>query len=98
MSITSVTRWKINRDDARKLAAEAAPLLKKQGASFIRIGFCHSGQFTGQTMVVVNYPDWQTYGRAMEAQMQDPAYQSLYAQVTSKGELLDRTLLVTEEL
>jgi Asp-tRNA(Asn)/Glu-tRNA(Gln) amidotransferase A subunit family amidase len=93
-----LTRWKINRDEARKLAAEAAPLLKKQGASSVRVGFCHSGQHTGQTMVVVNYPDWQAYGKAMEAQAQDTAYQGLFAQVLKSGELLDRAVLVMQDL
>jgi hypothetical protein len=98
MPITSVTRWKIKHDEARKLASEAAPLLKKQGASAIRIGYCHSGAYTGQTMVVVIYPDWQTYGKAMEAQSQDTAYQGLFAKVLQSGELQDRTVMVTHDL
>jgi hypothetical protein len=98
MAITSVTRWKIDADKGRKLASEAAPLLKKNGASAVRVGYCHSGQFTGQTMVVVIYPDWQAYGKAMEAQSQDSAYQKLFGQVLGVGELLDRTVMVTHDL
>jgi hypothetical protein len=98
MPITSVSRWKIDRSDAQKLAEEAAPLLKKHGASLVRLAFCHSGQFTGQTLVVTLYADWQSYGRAMEAQMQDPAWQSFFSQALGKGELQDRSVLVTQDL
>ena len=98
MTITSVTRWKIDPAKAQNLASEAAPLMKKNGASIVRVGFCHSGQYTGQTMVVAIYPDWQAYGKAMEVQSKDTAYQKLFGEVLGVGELLDRTVMVTHDL
>jgi hypothetical protein len=98
MTITSVSRWKVDPDKAQKLASEAAPLLKNQGASTVRVGYCHSGQFTGQTMVVAIYPDWQAYGKAMDAQSKDSAFQKVLGQAVGVGELLDRTVMVTYDL
>lgn len=98
MSITTVTRFKIDRQEAIKLAKDATPLMKQQGASGVRIGYCHSGEHCGHTLVVVTYPDWDTYGRAMTARAKDAAYQKLFAQVLKTGELLDRSIMEMTEL
>jgi hypothetical protein len=98
MPVTSVTRWKIDHEEAKKLASEAAPRLKMHGASGVRIGYCHSGAFTNQTMVIVIYPDWETYGKAVQAQSHDMAYQHILGQALSAGELQERMVMVTHDL
>jgi len=98
MPITSVTRWKMDRNQGAKLAAEAVPLLKRLGATSVRVGYCFAGQYIGQTMVVVNYSDWEAYGKSQAAQAQDSAYQTLFSKVLGEGELLDRSLIVMTDL
>ncbi|HUB43692.1 MAG TPA: hypothetical protein VMB73_01785 [Acetobacteraceae bacterium] len=98
MSITVVTRFKINREEGLKLAREGAPMLKAHGAMAMRLGYCYSGEYTGQTVAVLIYSDWEAYGRAMEARAKDASYQALFAQVLRSGELVERTIMETQEL
>jgi hypothetical protein len=98
MAITTVTTFKIDLDQAVRLAAQAAPMLKRHGASAIRIGLCHSGGHTGKVSVVITYPDWQTYGKAAQGMYEDQAYQSLFKEVLKIGELVDRSIMVVQDL
>ena len=98
MAITTVTTFKIDLDQAVRLAGQAAPMLRRHGASAIRIGLCHSGAHTGKVSVVITYPDWQTYGTAAQALYEDHAYQALLSEVMKTGELLDRSIMVMQDL
>jgi len=96
MAIVVVSRWKGPND--LTLAREAGPLFKKHGAVSVRIGFCHAGQYTGQLVVVVTFPDWARYGSAMQALTADPEYQRLLAEASKLFQLQDRSIFVGEEL
>jgi len=108
MPIVSVSRWSINRDDASRIVRDVAPLIKNHGATNVTLGRVHSGgqgQDVGQTadgrqetIVVVTYPNWETYGRAMEAQHKDQQYQAQFATAQKLGTLLQRTIVITEEI
>jgi hypothetical protein len=98
MAITTVTTFKIDLDQAVRLAGQAAPMLRRHGASAIRIGLCHSGAHTGKVSVVITYPDWQTYGKAAQGMYEDQAYQSLFKEVLKIGELVDRSIMVVQDL
>jgi hypothetical protein len=94
MPIVSVSRWKINPEDASRVVREVAPLLKVQGASRVTLGRIH----TGQSTVVIAYNDWEAYGKAMEAQHKDTKFQQLYGQAVKSGaELQERNVLSVEE-
>ena len=73
MAIVVVSRWKGPND--LTLSRQAGPLFKKHGAVSVRIGFCYSGQYTGQLIAAVAFPDWAAYGSGMQAAMADPDYQ-----------------------
>ena len=75
--ITAVTRWKGNREDALRIGKQVAPILKKYGATTVRLGYCHSGEYTAQLLAVAIYPDWTTYGRVMQAISEDREYQGV---------------------
>jgi hypothetical protein len=96
MAIVVVSRWKGPND--LTLARQAGPLFKKHGAVSVRIGFCYSGQYTGQLIAAVVFPDWAAYGRGMEAAMADPDYQRLLAEASKTFELQDRSVFVGEEV
>ena len=98
MAITTVSRWKANQEDASRIAREIAPILKRHGALSMRWGSCHAGAYAGQMFVAIAFPDWAAYGRAMHALSEDAAYQRLYAEALKIGELLERSVLVTQEL
>jgi hypothetical protein len=98
MPITSLTTFKIDREQGLRLAAQAAPILKRHGATAVRAGFCHAGPRTGTVTVVTIYPDWQVYGRAVQGMYEDQAYQALFAEVMKVGELLDRSIMVMQDL
>ena len=98
MAITAVSRWKGKLEDALPIAKEIAPLLKGQGATALRLGYCHSGQYTGQVYAAIIFPDWATYGRAMQALSEDPQYQRIYAEALKIADLQDRSVIVSQDI
>jgi hypothetical protein len=98
MPIVSVSRWEISRDDAQRIIRDAAPRIKQHGATHVRLGHIHAGHITGQTIVEVTYPDWQTFGQAMQKQQEDQEYQSLLSGALQTGKLLNRTVLTVEDI
>jgi hypothetical protein len=98
MAITTVSRWKGKLEDALPIAKEIAPLLKSQGATALRLGYCHSGQYTGQVYAAIIFPDWATYGRAMQALSEDPQYQRIYAEALKIADLQDRSVIVSQDI
>ena len=97
MTIVSVSRWKGDPADTR-LAREIAPVLKKHGAVSVRLAFCHSGAHAGQTFGVITYPDWASYGRAMQSLSADADYKRILGEMSKTFELQERYLSVTEDL
>jgi hypothetical protein len=85
--ITATSRWKGNREDALRIGKQIAPILKNHGATAMRLGYCYSGEYTGQLLAVVNFPDWATYGRAMQAISEDSQYQGLLSEALKIAEL-----------
>src|ERR1700751_5055697 len=98
MAITTVSRWKGKLEDALPIAKEIAPLLKSQGATELRLGYCHSGQYTGQVYAAIIFSDWATYGRAMQALSEDPQYQRIYAEALKIADLQDRSVIVSQDI
>jgi NIPSNAP len=98
MAIVSVSRWKVSAEQAMPITRQAAPILKRHGATSVRVGPCHAGPDTGQFYVATTYPDWATYGRALQAMAADTEWQRLFAEALKIGELRDRSLIVAEEL
>ena len=96
MAITHVVRFKGPND--LTLAREAAPLLKKHGAVSVRIGYGFSGAFIGQAIGAITFRDWESYGRALQSLTADPDYQRLLAEFGKNFELVDRSIVVGEEL
>jgi hypothetical protein len=98
MAITTVSRWKGDREKAFPIARGIAPMLKRHGAVSVRFGDCHSGPYAGQMFVAITYPDGATYGRALQAQSEDAQFQKAYAEASKIAELQDRSVLVTQDL
>ena len=98
MAIVSVTRWKVGVDQAMPIAREGAPILKRHGATSVRVGPCHAGPDAGRFYVATTYPDWASYGRALQAMAADPQWQSIFTQALKAGEMQDRSIIVAEEL
>lgn len=99
MPITIVSRWQVPQDQGSQVVREAAPLLKNQGASRVTIGHIRTGEHAGQTIVAVQYDNWETFGRAMQAQHDDQTYHNLYRQAQQNGaKLQTRTVIATEEI
>jgi hypothetical protein len=99
MPILSISRWQIQQDQAAQVVREAAPLLKKQGASRVTLGHVRTGEHTGQTLIAVQYENWETFGSAMQAQHDDQQYHQAFRQAMQNGaQLKGRTILATEEI
>jgi len=57
-----------------------------------------AGAYAGETFGAIIFPDWATYGRAMQALWEDPEYKRIIAELSKAFELQERSVLVTEEL
>jgi hypothetical protein len=98
MPIVSVSRWDIPREEASRIARDGATRIKQHGATQVRLGHIHAGHITGQTVIEVTYPDWTTFGQAMQRQQEDQEYQNLLQEALQKGRLLNRTVLTVEDI
>ncbi len=95
MSITVLSRWSsASRDDVVRVAGKVRPIVEKHGAEYIRLGQAYSGAYAGQFIVSMRYADWETYGKAMQAMSNDPAFQEAYAEALSVGQLEGRSIIV----
>ena len=97
MTITSVSRWK-GTSDKRELVRELGLLLKSHGAELVRTGACHAGAHAGQAFTFVTFPDWATYGQAMQDVTADFSYAQIIADLSKNSELLERYIVNDEEL
>ena len=97
MAVVSVSRWKGNPQDTR-LAKQIAPILKKHGAVSVRLGNCFAGAHAGQVFGVITYPDWATYGKAMQDLTSDPEYLKVLGELSSAFELQERSIMSVEDL
>lgn len=98
MPITVVTTFRIDREQGLRIASQAAPMIKRHGATAVRFGVCHSGAHTGVISVVVTFSNWQSYGSAVQGMYEDHAYQNLLGEAMKTGQLLDRSIMVMQEL
>ena len=96
MAIVHIVRAKGPND--LSLAREAAPLLKKHGAVSVWIGYGFAGAYIGQVVAAVTFNDWGSYGRAMQSITADPEYQRLLGEMTKRFEVVDRSIVVGEEV
>lgn len=97
MTVTSVSRWQGTTGNP-ELATEIAMVMKRHGAVSVRIGVCHSGAHAGQTYSFITFPDWATYGLAMQGLMVDDDYIELLASLSETAELQERFVVGTENL
>ena len=95
MPIANVSRFKIGRADAARVARSAAPIFKSKGVTTVQMGFCYSGPHTGEIIITLTYPDWTTFAKVTEELQQDKDYQRLFAEVS--GSLLDRSIMIVED-
>jgi len=98
MAIVTVTRWKGNIEQAAPIARGAAQVVKRHGATAVRFGPCFSGPDAGAIYVAITYPDWAAFGRAQQGMSADPEWRRLYGEALKVGEVLDRSVIVAEEL
>ncbi len=81
------------------LRKEAAAVWKKHGAVSLRIGSFYTGAYAGQNVVVITFPDWATYGRAMQAVSDDADYKRIIGEIDKTSQMQERLLtVVTEEM
>jgi uncharacterized protein YigA (DUF484 family) len=99
MSIISLSRWDIPQNDALRIVRDTAPLMQTHGASTVTLSRVQAGgNETGQTVVIVTYKDWESYGRAMQAQNSDQVFQQRLQEAHTLGKLTNHTLLVADEI
>ena len=97
MAVVVVSRWKGNPQDMRILR-EGAPSLKRHGAVSVRAGQCWAGPYAGQIYGAITFPDWESYGKSVQALLTDPESQRIYGEITKALELQERSVLMVEDL
>ena len=97
MAVVVVSRWKGNPQDMR-IFREGAPNLKRHGAASIRVGQCWAGPHAGQIFGAITFPDWEAYGKSVQALLTDPESQRIYGEITTAFELQERSIRMVEDL
>jgi hypothetical protein len=95
MAVVTISRWK---GSDTKLAKQIGPLIKRYGAVSVRFGICHSGAYAGQAFWIIEFTNWETYGKAMQDLAANSDYQKIYGNLVAKFELQERTVMSVEDL
>jgi hypothetical protein len=98
MSVIAVSRWQINRDEARRILRDSAAQIREAGGQRIELCRVSTGPNVGQIIVAVHYENHEAVGRATQALHNNQQYQQHLAEATKIGQLLDRTFLEVEEI
>lgn len=98
MSITVVTRWTGARENALRNAGKAKAIQLKHGAEDFRVSQIYTGPHAGQWIVSVRWKSLEAWGAAQPKVLADPKFQSVMKTALAEGELLERTILFSEEV
>jgi NIPSNAP len=100
MAINFVIRRAGSHEDKRLegLRRQGVPLLLKHGAVSHRFGYYHSGPFAGQIIVVLTYPDMETYEQAMKGMSDDADWKRVAGEIEKLAPMQESYLtVITEE-
>jgi hypothetical protein len=67
---------------------------EKHGAESVGIAQVHTGTWAGQILFVLHFANWEAYGKAQAAIMNDPSYTNILDQVQKIAELTDREISI----
>jgi len=81
-----------------QLRKEAAAVWKKHGAVSSRYGSIYSGAHAGHILAVITFPDWTTYGRAMQSISEDADWKRIMGELSKLSTIQERLLTVTEDM
>jgi hypothetical protein len=56
------------------------------------------GPLCGQIYWAITFPDWESYGKGVQALLADPEAQRIYGEITKNFELQERSVLMVEDL
>ena len=87
-----------DRDAAIARSKRAKVFFEKAGAEWLRLGEIHTGAHAGQRLMSIRWPDWATYGKAMQSLAGDPEFQKLLAESRANTKLEERTIVVGIDL
>jgi hypothetical protein len=98
MTITSVARWNgPSREEILAAGKKIKPIHSKYGGA-LRIEQIHTGPHSGQWLISISYPDWETYGKATQALADDAEHTKLRNQFAKTSHMDERTILVSYEV
>ena len=97
MPVSILSRWTAKQEDILRIGRRVKSIHEKHGAE-MRVGQIYTGPYAGQFVAAVRYPNWETYGKAMQAMSTDAEYQSLMAEAQQVGELHGRSIIVSLDL
>lgn len=98
-SIMTFSRWNLrdqnptNIQKLTDLARESRTLFQKYGATNFNACRVETGQHAGQYVTVISFPNWETYGQAMNHIQQDEVYTKLQSDVQQIAKLDGRTII-----
>ena len=95
MSVTTLVRYKGGKpEEMVSIGKTAKPILEKHGAEYVRLGRFHTGNYAGEWLAVIRYPNWAAYGKAQEGMATDQEYQKVLAHLLSLVEMTGREVIV----
>lgn len=93
MSVTIVTRWSTPSIPAgMDVTKRAKAIWMKHGATDFRVNQIYTGEFTGQLLIVIVYPDMAAYASAQAKAA--PEMQPLFEETAKLGSILQERMVL----
>jgi hypothetical protein len=97
VALTVLSRWACEHEHVERIANSVQPILRNYGAD-LRVGKIFSGRYTGQFLAAIRYPDWERWGRTMQAMATEVEYQKALVEADRLCELRSRSIVLDLDL
>jgi hypothetical protein len=95
MSVSVVTYRKGGTTEAVTAAAKKGKVLaEKHGATQFLLNQVIAGPDAGRWAIVITFPDFEVFGKAMKATVADPAFHEFLSSIDQVSEVVSRRVLV----
>lgn len=98
MSIIVVSRWKGSRENVVSNARKAKAIALKHGAEDMQVAQIFTGPNTGQWLVTTRFKSLEAMGALQPKIHSDPKFQAVMKAAMNTGEMLERSILLVEDL
>src|SRR5437764_7666698 len=97
MAVMVLSRWRAQQVDVERIGRKLKKIYERHGVKF-EVNSIFSGQYPGEFLAIIWYPDWERFARTRHALSIDTEYQDALAEAHRTGEMRGRSIVVGLEL